>query len=1232
MHTSFKLSADGEEIGLYNSNLVKLDSVVYSVQKSDVSFGRKTDGGSSWAYFTKSTPGASNNTSSGYTYLDCNVPEFSVKGGFYTSNISVELTSYLGGDIYYTLDGSDPELTSTKYTKAITISSTTILRARIFKTDHVPGSVSTASYFINENSVNAALPVVSIATNPANFWDSKIGIYVQSFKPDWEVPINIELFENNGSDRAAFNELAGCKINGLNSWELPEKMLGIYFRSQYGSSSLSYSLINQRKRSSYDDFALRASGDDWSNTMFRDILGQQSTLLNMNLDIIGFKPSIVYVNGQYMGIHNIREKVDEDYIVSSHNITADSFDMVENETYAENGDLSAYNNFLTLLNKGLSSDANYKAVAEVMNIENFTDYVITEMCVGNFSIDHNVMAWKPKDSGKWEWIVTDLDRGFTSSSKYLISFYTGESVLPLKQLLTNAGYKAYFGKRLATQLYTSFHPTKMKELIAERKAAIAAEMPNHIARWKGTTSSYGNAIPSYSYWETEVQKIVTCVEARPAALLKDLQNYGFSATSTLTLSTYPENVGSMKIAGLKVPANEWTGPYLKNLETTLSADDAPGYTFLGWASESSASTKLPNTTSYVSTSKDYNVTLTKDTHLFAVYQSTGQCLIPEIISGDLTLGIECSPYMASGNITIQKGATLTIDAGVEIWMPEDASININGVMNANGTAEKGITFKLNPTIDQTQWGVLSFKNTDSISTLRYVTVEGASTGPDLAIEIAAITAFNADLDLDHMTLLKNYGCPIVGRFSDITLTNSNLHSDVTGDNINVKYGNAHVENCTFTGNGVVDSDAIDYDEVENGVIRNCKISGFLGYNSDAIDLGEKASNILIDSVTVCNVTDKGVSLGQQTSAVVTNSVFINCTKGIGVKDSSKVVISNCIFYGNVDAIACYEKNLGYAGGNAVVSNSILSNSSDAAFFVDSKSTLKNNYCLTDVAEDASGSTNKSGNPLFESPSFNNFSLLSGSPAINAGWQNGSILDVGTKTDASFYEPSVMISQFFINADDLDLPEFIALYNPADHSVDISNYAITKGITATIPDNTILKSHETVYITSDATANSWWLNTSQRIGWEEGKLSNNGESIQLENSYGQVIDFLRYDMDDSWPAAGFKGSNVFQLIRPELDNHFAESWKTSIVSLIMDTTVENTISTFSVYPNPSKGSVSIQALSYDNEIVRVYNITGQLITTSQLDGVGMGQLDLTGQKRGVYIIKIAGVSKKLILMN
>lgn len=1395
LHTSFKLSADGEEIGLYNANLILQDSVIYSEQRSDVSCGRKTDGNSNWGYFTTATPWASNTTTS-YTYLDCNVPEFSMLGGFYSSSINVELSSYLGGDIYYTLDGSEPELTSAKYTQAIPISSTTILRARIFKTDHVPGDVATSSYFINENSVNEALPVVSIATDPDNFWDSESGIYVQDYKPDWEVPINIELFENNGADRAAFNELAGTKVNGLNSWELPQKMLGIYFRKQYGSGNLSYALVNQRKRFSFDDFSLRASGSDWSYTMFRDILGQQATLLNMDIDIMGFKPSILYVNGEYMGIHNIREKVNEDYIVSSYNMDADSFDMVENETYAENGDLTAYNEFLTLLNKDLSSDANYNAVAEVMDIENFTDYVITEMCVGNFSIDHNVMAWKPKDSGKWKWILMDLDRGFTTASKYLISFYKGKDVLPLSDLLENDGYTQYFGKRLAAHLYTSFHPDRMKTLIAERKAAIAAEMPSHIARWEGTTSNYGDAIPSYSYWEDAIADIQSFVEDRPAELLSDLTNYGFSSTATLSLSTYPADAGTLSIEGLTIPESTWSGPYLKNLETTLTAKSKPGYSFKGWTTASSQ-TIIPsgdswyysdlgtdlgtgwketgydhsswsqgnaelgygdgdetttvsygsnsnskyittyfiknftltetqknsnnftikllkddgaivyingqeviranmgtgtitytstavssvsgtaesaftvysiasdyfltgentiavevhqisasssdlsfdlelscsylNSSSYLSTSSDYNLTLTKDTGLIAVYESSSQCVIPEDISSDLTLNIDCSPYLAPGDITIESGATLNIDPGVEIWMPEDANIYVNGVINANGTEDAGISILLDPSLDATSWGIISFKNTDSPSMLKYVTIEDASMGTDLSLDIAAITAFNADLVLDHMTLENNYGCPIMARYSDITLTNSKLHSDISGDNINVKYGYAYIANCTFTGNDITDCDAIDYDEVENGVVRNCLISNFNGYNSDALDIGEKTSNILIDSVTVYNLTDKGVSLGQQSSGTVQNSTFINCTIGIGVKDSSKVTIDQCTFYGNVDAIACYEKNLGYAGGNAVISNSILSNSSDSAFYIDPKSTFKSNYCLTDVLEDNQSLTNVIGNPLFESPGFNNFNLLANSPAINAGWKDNTSIDIGTNKDASYLEPRIMISKFFINPDNQDLPEFIALYNPSSYSIDISNYTITKGVTATIPENTFLDAQETLYITDDVTANSWWETTNQLVGWEDGKLSNNGENIQLENSYGQVVDFFNYD-ETTWPADGFGGDNAFQLISPDLDNHFAESWKTISVGQIIDTSESALSNDFTAYPNPTNGDVSIKALSYDYSVAKVYSSTGLLITSTQLDNVGLGTLDLSGFSNGIYIIKIEEKAKKILLVK
>ena len=41
LHTNFKLSAAGEEIGLYNSQGTLLDSVIYQNMLTDVSFGRK---------------------------------------------------------------------------------------------------------------------------------------------------------------------------------------------------------------------------------------------------------------------------------------------------------------------------------------------------------------------------------------------------------------------------------------------------------------------------------------------------------------------------------------------------------------------------------------------------------------------------------------------------------------------------------------------------------------------------------------------------------------------------------------------------------------------------------------------------------------------------------------------------------------------------------------------------------------------------------------------------------------------------------------------------------------------------------------------------------------------------------------------------------------------------------------------------------------------------------------
>jgi len=1397
LHTSYKLAQEGEEIGLFSPGHVLIDSVTYELETTDISHGRKSNGSPEWAYFSEPTPGAANSTTS-YNGMVDNVPEFSVSGGFYTSPVITGLSTDFGGTIRYTSDGSEPQESSAVYSSPIIINSTKIIRARIFKDNLIPGPVVTHTYFINEDIEPGTLPVVSLASDPDNFWDPMVGIYVQDFKPEWEVPVNIELFENNGSDRAAFNQPAGTKVNGLNSWRLPQKALGIYFRKEYGDNKLEYPLFFDRDRSSYKSFALRASGSDWCHTLFRDALAQNSTRPNMNVDMQGYRPCVVYINGQYMGIHNIRSKTDDDFIEKNFGMEPGTFDLIENKNVVEAGDLDAYNEFKALVSQNLSVQSNYNAVAEKMDIEEFTDFIITEIYVRNTSIDHNILAWKPKESGKWRWVFIDMDRGFFNPANYLISSFINQDVIPFGELMDNAGYRAYFGRRMADHLYTTFHPQRMKKIIDEHKQAIEQEMPNHIERWLGTTSSYGNAMPSLEYWYGEVNDFKTFAEERPQYLLDDLRNYGLSETASLWTIVTPEEGGYVKLNGLTVPGSCWSGPYPKDLLLQFTAVEKPGYAFQGWANSTrhiiiprgyswkylddgsnqgtawretgfndsgwqsgqaelgygdgdesttvsyggnsnnkyittyfrhsftvteedlsgfgfminilrddgavvylngqevirtnmtsgsinyqttavssisgSAESQFtsydidkdlfvagvnviaveihqssPNssdigfdlelvshrisTQDYITVRNIYSFTLVRDSGIVAVFEPTGQCLLPSEITGNTNLDRDCSPYLAQGDITIHENVTVTIEPGVEIWMPEGASIFINGTINATGTPGEPVIFKLNPSYSGSAWGALCFINATGTSHLTYVEIEGASKGPVPVRDVAAISAFNADLLLDHITIENVNHNPVAARYSDIVLINSSLHSEVKGDLINVKYGHALIENCVFRGNDREDTDAIDYDDIQDGIIRNCKIYNFFGLNSDAIDIGERAVNIEIDSLLVYDITDKGVSVGQKSTARITNSTFVNCNMGLGLKDSCHVTVDHCTFYSNATAIACFEKNAGSAGGNAIVTNSILSNCSDASYFVDSRSAMNISFSLADNDELPAGPSNLFDDPLFVDPTEFNFRLKSLSPCKNAGSSQGINTDMGSLFYKYSGEPSLMFSGIFYNPwNDDSKTEFLAFYNPGLATIDISGYKITEGVDFTFPEGTLLEAGESYIVSkySDvALTGDSWGNHAQ---WEAGSLANEGEPLKLENKYGMVIDYLYYQADNSWPFLANAG-DVLILTGTGLDNHFPYNWSVAsfddLVVSVDDSQVPRIIS---IYPNPATNIIYINAPRYPGNYIDIFTVTGKLVTRKLLDANGFASIDLTSCNSSLLLLKVGETVEKIVLIR
>jgi len=663
---------------------------------------------------------------------------------------------------------------------------------------------------------------------------------------------------------------------------------------------------------------------------------------------------------------------------------------------------------------------------------------------------------------------------------------------------------------------------------------------------------------------------------------------------------------------------------LKSGENTLAVEI---HQISGTSSDISFDMELSATTmnlnEFISTNRNLKFTFTGSKSLVAVFDTDGSCIVPEEITAAMTLTKACSPYRVPNSVKVTSTGKLTIEAGVELWMWDDVSMEINGKLLAKGTEKEPIVFRSDENSINKKWGILNFVNADT-SQLANVVIEDASAGEHPPRGIAAVSVFNSVVTLDGVTLENVYGNPVVARYSDLTMVNSKLHSAITGDLVNLKYGKGFIDNCRFTGNDLPDTDAIDFDDISNGVIRNCVISGFLGFNSDGIDIGEKAENIQIENVVVYNITDKGVSVGQQSSATITNSVFVNCDKGIGVKDSSRVTIDHCTFYGNRTAVACFEKNVGDAGGNAVVTNSILSNVYEAPYFSDTRSTLKISNSATDNAVLPPGKGNLFADPQFQNPNLFDFGLLASSPCIGAASDGNMGADLTIGKD---------FNQLFISAiayrSDIgqEIIEFLVLSNSGNVKLNISGYEFTKGITFQFPENTTLNAGHKIYISNNSNAAFWEGRGARVYEWENGRLADEGEVVQLKNQAGIVVDKIRYNSDNTWPEVASQEGIV--LISDKVDNHFGSNWR--ILSLDEIVGIENPTfkNELTFYPNPTDGIVYISGLNEEDNLLNVYNLSGIKVISEMVNSTH-SEIDLRNLPQGIYLLQYRHSSKKVVL--
>jgi hypothetical protein len=617
LHTNFNLAKEGEQVLLVNIQGMVVDSLSFPYQLTDISFGRKRNDPHFFGYFEVPTPGEINDYQMAKGISP--TPAFSIAGGFYPGSQTVEITvTSQDAGIFYTLDGTEPSTSSLTYADSIVLTETSVLRVKTFENGLLPGLTITQSYFIDE-PMN--LPVISLVTDPDNFFSDETGIYVEgtagvagyctsvphNVNQDWERPVNIELFEKDGT--TGLNQVAGVKIfGGCSRVRYPIKSLAFFARKEYETSSFKYQLFPDRSSKEYETFILRTSADDQPFTLFKDALAQTVVKDVIDIDVQAYRPVVLYINGKYWGIHNLREKINEHYLNNNFGVNADSADILERNPEDSwntlKGSADDYNAMIEYLkNNDITLSSHYETISKQMDIDEYINYQVTQIFFGGRDWPgNNIKFWRSSEKpyNRWRWVLCDLDHTFTEYFSDIMDEATMVdcgcvwpnppwSTFLFRRLLENKTFRDEFIQRFFLYSESYFSRERIHGIIDSLQAQIAPEIPRHIERWGGQKTNLPDntwvspIFSSVEQWEGNVQRMRDFTDTRHEIAKKNVMDYfGISGLTGFDARVEPANLGSIVVGHTVITSTPVSADLISGGLLEVSCSPEPGYILSHW--------------------------------------------------------------------------------------------------------------------------------------------------------------------------------------------------------------------------------------------------------------------------------------------------------------------------------------------------------------------------------------------------------------------------------------------------------------------------------------------------------------------------------------------------------------------------------------------------------------------------------------------------------------------------